>query len=168
MLRDFPKRITRNIGNDDRRSAICRCPARAGTRSDRQLLHLLPPCFGKTRPRHGIQMKTIGTKQQNRSKRAAAVLFDNHAQAIQDLIECNAGCDHFEKTLFPGEERLPSLALANVYRGPDITIDLAGLLDHGPAHTLNMLNRSVRKRDSKFHVESSFLPNCFIETSLNK
>src|SRR5205823_13805179 len=102
-------------------------------------------------------MNAIGTKQQNRSKRAAAVLFDNHAQAIQDLIECNAGCDHFEKTLFPGEERLPSLALANIYRGSDITIDLAGFPDHGPAHTLNMLNRSVRSCDPKLEVKISYL-----------
>src|SRR5438552_16823850 len=168
MVRDFPKRITRNIGNDDRRSAICRCPARAGTRSDRQLLHLLPPSFWKTRPRHRIQMKTIGTKQQNRSKRAAAVLFDNHAQGIQNLLECNPGCDHFEKTLFTGEQRLSTLALGDVYRGPDIVIDFTGLVDDGSTHALNMLNRSVRQRDSEFQVETASLANGFIETSLNK
>src|SRR5437588_8568153 len=168
MLGHFPKRIARNIGNDDRRSAIRCRPARTGTRSDWQLLHLLPPSFGKTRARHRIQMNAIGAKQQNRSKRTAAVLFDNHAQAIQDLIECNAGCDHFEKTLFPGEERLPSLALANVYRGPNITIDLAGLPDDGSAHTLDMLNRSIRKRDPKLDVKTASRANCFVETPLNK
>src|SRR3954465_7071543 len=144
MLRYIPKRITRNIGNDDRRSEVCRRPARAGARSDGQLLHLLPPSFGKTRARDRIQVNTIRVKQQDGSERAAAVLFDNHAQRIQNLLECNAGGDHFEKTLFTGEQRLPPLALANVYRGPDITIDLAGLSDHRPAHTLNMLNRSIR------------------------
>src|SRR5438270_168489 len=113
-------------------------------------------------------METIGTKQQDRSKRAASVLFDNHAQGIQNFLECNAGSDHFEKTLFAGEQRLPSLALANIYGGPDITVDLAGLPDHGPAHTLNLLNRSVGKRDPKFEVKISFLANCFLETSLNK
>src|SRR6266478_5017239 len=113
-------------------------------------------------------MKAIGTKQQNRSKRSAAVLFDNHAQAIQNLIECYASCDHFEKTLFTGEQRFPSLALANVYRGPDITIDLPGFSDHRPAHTLNLLNRSIRSRDPKLDVKTAFFANCFIETSLNK
>src|SRR5437588_5877293 len=144
MLRHFPQRIGRNVGDYDRGSAIRRRPARARTRSNWQLLHLLSPSLGKTRSRHGIQMKTVGTKQQNRSQRAAAVLFDDHTETIQYLLEGNAGGDHFKKTLFSAEQRLPPLALANVYRGPDITIDLAGLPDHGPAHTLNMLNRSVR------------------------
>src|SRR5207302_290266 len=112
--------------------------------------------------------KTIRAKQQNRCKRAATVLFDNHAQGIQDLLECNAGCDHFEKTLFTGEQRLSTLALGDVYRGTDIVIDLAGLVDHGPAHAMNMLNRSVRQRDSEFQVKTAFLANGFIETSLNK
>src|SRR5207249_5293644 len=128
MLRDFPKRITRNIGNDDRRSAICRCPARAGTRTDRQLLHLLPPCLGKTWPRHGIQMKTIGTKQQNRSKRLRTVILDDLTQDIQDFVERNAGGDHLEETLFTREQCFASLALGNVYGGTNITIDFARLL----------------------------------------
>src|SRR5207248_297777 len=168
MFRHFPKRITRNIGNDDRRSAICRCPARAGTRSNRQLFHLLPPSLGKTRARHGIQMKTIGTKQQNRSKRAAAVLFDNHAEAIQDFLERNSGGNHLEKALFTAEQRLPSLVLGNVYRGTGIIMDFAGLLQDGSAHAMDMLNRSVRKRDSKFNVKAGASTNCFIETSLDK
>src|SRR3954454_14230385 len=125
MRRYIPKRITRNIGNDDRRSAVCRRPARAGARSDWQLLHLLSPSFRKTRSRDRIQMETIGTKQQNRSQRAAAVLFDDHAETIQDLLERDAGGNHFKETLFTAEQRLPPLALANVYRCPDITIDLA-------------------------------------------
>src|SRR6266480_2173249 len=113
-------------------------------------------------------MKTIGTKQQNRSKRAAAVLFDNHAQGIQNLLECNAGCDHFEKTLFTREQRLSPPALADVYGGAGITIDFARCTESGPAQPLNMLNRSVRKRDSKFQVKTASFANCFIETSLNK
>src|SRR3954454_9971530 len=113
-------------------------------------------------------MDTIGTKQQNRSQRAAAVLFDDLTETIQDLLERDAGGDHFKKTLFTSEQRLPSLALANVYRGPDVTIDFAGLPDDGPAHTLNMLNRSVRQRDPKFEVKIPFLADCFIEASLNK
>src|SRR3954452_24357693 len=144
MLRYIPKRITRNIGNDDRRSEVCRRPARAGARSDWQLLHLLPPSFGKNRDRDRIQVNTIRVKQQDGSERAAAELFDNDAQRIQNLLERDAGGDHFEKTLFTGEQRLSTLALSDVYCGTDITIGLAGLIDHGSAHTLNMLNRSIR------------------------
>ena len=113
-------------------------------------------------------MQTIGTKQQNRSKRAAAVLLDNQTQDVQDLLERNAGGDHLEKALFTGEQRFSSLALGDVYRGTGITMDFAGLPDDRSAHTLDVLNRSVRKRDSKFHVKTAFLANCFIETSLNK
>jgi hypothetical protein len=47
-------------------------------------------------------------------------------------------------------------------------MDFARLLYDGSAYSLHMLNGSVRKRDSKFQVESPFLFNCFIETSLNK
>ena len=43
-----------------------------------------------------------------------------------------------------------------------------GRVDDGSAHTLDMLNRAIRKRDSKFHVKTAFLANCFIETLLNK
>ena len=96
------------------------------------------------------------------------VLLDNQTQGIQDLLQRNAGGDHLEKTLFTDEQRLSSLALGDVYRGADIMIDFARLLDDGSAHSLDMLNRSVRKRDSKFQVESPFLANCFIETSFNK
>src|SRR5438874_10402850 len=168
MLRHFPKRITRNIGNDDRRPAICRRPARTGTRSNWQLLHLLSPSFGKTWARDRIQMNAIRQKQQDRSERAATVIFDNHAQRIQNLLEDDAGGDHFEKALFPGEQRLPALALGNVYRSTGITFDFAGRTENGPAHTLNMLNRSVRQRDPELDVKTSFLAHCFIETSLNK
>src|SRR5882762_2778535 len=168
MLRHVPKRISRDIRNYDRGSAIGRRPARTGTRSDRQLFHLLSPSLGKTRARHGIQMKTIRTKQQNRSKRTGTVLLDNQTQDIQDLLERNARGDHLEKTLFTSKQRLSSLALADVYRGPGITIDFARLPKNNSAHTMDMLNRSVRKRDSKFDVESPFLLNCLIETSLNK
>src|SRR6266404_5739549 len=168
MLRHFPKRIGLNVGDYDWRSPICRRPARAGTRSNRQLLHLLSPSFRKTRARHRIQMKAIGTKQQNRSKRAATVIFDNAAQGIQDLFQRNAGGDHFEKTLFTGKQRLPSLALGDVYRSPSITIDVPRLPYDRSAHTLDMLNRSVRQRDSKFQIKPPFLADGFIKTSLNK
>src|SRR5437870_13867394 len=97
-------------------------------------------------------MKTIGTKQQNGSKRAGTVLLDNQTQDIQNLLERDAGGDHLEKTLFAAEQRLSSLALGNVYRGSNITIDFARLAYDRSAHTLDMLYRSVRKRDSKFHV----------------
>ena len=112
-------------------------------------------------------MTTIGTKQQNRSKRAATVLLDNQTQGIQNLFECDASGDHFEKTLFTGEQRFPSLALANVYRGSSVMIDLAGLAEDRSSHPLDMLNRSVRKRDSKFHVKAAFFANCSIEILLN-
>src|SRR6266446_3391474 len=114
MIRYVPKRISRNIGNYDRRSAICRRPARAGTGSNWQIFHLLRPSFGKTRPRHGIQMKTIGIKQQDRGERAAAKLLDNQTQGIHNLLERNAGRDHLEKALFTGEQRLRSLALTDI------------------------------------------------------
>src|SRR6266404_1141580 len=168
MLRHFPKRIACDVGDDDRRSAICRRTARAGTRSNWQLLHFLSPSLGKTGPRHGVQMTTIETKQQNRSKRVRTVIFDNHAQRIQDLLERDASGDHFEKTLFPGEQRLAALALTNVYRSTNITFDFAGSPENGSTHTLDMLNRSVRKRDSKFHVKAAFFPNGFLKISLNK
>src|SRR6266850_828697 len=126
MLRHCPKWISRNVRDYDPRSPICRRPARSGTRSNWQIFDLLRPSFGKTRPRHGIQMKTIGTKQQDRSKRVAAVILDNQTQDIQDLLERNAGGDHLEKTLFTTKQRLSSLALADVYRGPGVTIDLPG------------------------------------------
>src|ERR1700682_5678687 len=58
-------------------------------------------------------MKTIGAKQQHRSKRAATELFDNQTQDIEDLLERNAGGDHLEKALFTREQRLTSLALRN-------------------------------------------------------
>ena len=113
-------------------------------------------------------MKTIGTKQQNRSKRAGTVLLDNQTHDVQDLAERNASGDHLEKMLFTGEQRLSSLALRDVYGGANITIDIARLPEDGSAHPLDMLDRSVRKRDSKFDVKSPFFLNCLIETSLNK
>ena len=113
-------------------------------------------------------MNAIGTKQQDRSERAGTVLLDNLTQDIQDLLERNAGSDHLEKALFTAEQRLPSLALGDVYGSANVTIDFARLPSGRSAHTLDMLNGAVRKRDSKFHLESPFLPNCFIETSLNK
>ena len=113
-------------------------------------------------------MNAIGTKQQNRSERAGTVLFDNLTQNIQDVLERSTGGDHLEKTLFTGEQRLSSLALCDVYGGANITIDIARLPEDGSAHPLDMLDRSVRKRDSKFDVKSPFFLNCLIETSLNK
>src|SRR6202048_3681287 len=167
MFRHFPKRIARNVGDDDRRSSKCRRPARAGAWSNWHLLHFLPPSLGKSRPRHRIQMDAIGTKQQNRSKRAAAVLFDNHAQRIEDLLERNAGGHHLKQMLFPGEQRLAALALANVYRSTGIIFD-ARLPENRSTHTLDMLNRSVRERESKFDVKPASLTNRFLEASLNK
>ena len=113
-------------------------------------------------------MKTIGTKQQNRSERAATVIFDNQAQRIQDLLERDAGGNHFEKTFFPGEQRLPALALTDVDRSASITFDFAGGPESRSPHTLDMLNRSVRKRESKFDVETASLANRFLKTSFNK
>src|SRR6266550_8917295 len=168
MLRHFPKRIACDVGDDDRRSAICRRTARAGTRSNWLLLHFLSPSLGKTGPRHRIQMTTIGTKQQNRSKRLRTVILDDQTQDIQDFVERNAGGDHLEETLFTREQCLASLALADVYGGTGITIDFARLLVDGSAHSVDMLNGSVRKRDSKFDVKIASLANCFVETSLNK
>ena len=69
-------------------------------------------------------MKTIGTKQQNRSERAGTVLFDNLTQDIQDVLERNTGGDHFEKTLFTSEQGFSPLALADVNRGTGITYRL--------------------------------------------
>src|SRR6266567_3403016 len=168
MLRHFPKRIARNIGDDNRRCAICRRPARAGTRSNRQLFHLLPPSFGETRPRDRFQMTAIGTKQQHRSERAGTVLFDNLTQAIQDVLERNTSGNHLEKTLFTSEQRLPALALADVYRGSGITIYFARRSEGGSAYPLDMLNRFARKRESEFQVKTSPLVNRFIELLLNK
>src|SRR5438477_3230671 len=168
MLRHVPKRIRRDIRNYDRRSAIGRCPARAGTRSNRQLFHLLPPSFGETRPRDRLQMNAIGTKQQNRSERAGTVLFDNLTQDIQDVLERNTGGDHLEKTLFTSEQGLSPLTLADVYRGSGITIDFARRSEGRSAYSLDMLNRSVRKCESEFQVKTSPLMNCFIELLLNK
>src|SRR5438874_5423284 len=153
MLRHVPKRIRRDIRNYDRRSAIGRCPARAGTGSNRQLFHLLPPSFGETRARDGLQMNAIGTKQQNRSERAGTVLFDNLTQDIQDLLERNAGGDHLEKTLFTSEQGLSPLALADVHCSPDVTIDFARGPEGGSAYSLDMLNSSVRKREPEFQVK---------------
>ena len=113
-------------------------------------------------------MKTIDTKQQNRSKRTRTIRLDNQTQVIQNLLKRNAGRDHFEKTLFTSEQRLSSLSPSNIYGGANVTMDFARLPEDGSAHPLDMLNRSVRQRDPKFDVESPFLLNCFIETSLNK
>src|SRR6476660_5489970 len=150
MLWHVPKRVGLNVGYYNRRPAKCCRSARAGTRSDRQLFHLLPPSFGKTRARHGIQMKTIGAKQQNRSKRVGTVPLNNQTQGIQDLLQRNAGRDHLEKTLFTREQRLSSLTLANIYRGSDETVHVARIAEDGSAHPLHMFNRSVPKSDSKF------------------
>src|SRR6266478_3452674 len=168
MLRHFPKRIACDVGDDDRRSAICRRSTRAGTRSNWQLLHFLSPSLGKTGPRHGVQMTTIGTKQQNRSKRVRTVILDDYTQDIQDFVERSAGGDHLEEPLFTREQCVASLALGNVYGGTHITIDFARFLDDGSAHPLDVLDRSVCKRDSKFHVKTAFLANGFLEISLNK
>src|ERR1700704_399419 len=157
MLRHFPKRIACNIGDDNRRCAICRRPARAGTRPNWQLLHLLSPSFRKTRARYRIQMSAIRAKQQNRSERAATVIFDYHAQRIQNLLERDSRRDHFQKTLFPGEQRLPALALADVDLSTSKTFDFAGSPDSRSPHTLDMLYGSVHKRQSKFDVEPASL-----------
>src|SRR6476660_778176 len=167
MLWHVPKRVGLNVGYYNRRPAKCCRSARAGTRSDRQLFHLLPPSFGKTRARHGIQMKTIGAKQQNRSKRIGTVLLNNQTQGIQDFLQRNAGRDHLEQTLFTREQRLSSLTLADIYRGPRVMIDLPRLAEHGLSHALDMLNRSVRKSDSKFHVKAALFANCSVEILFN-
>src|SRR6266403_1148171 len=168
MLRHFPKRIARNIGDDNRRCAVCRRPARAGTRPNWQLLHLLSPSFRKTRARYRIQMSAIRAKQQNRSERATTVIFNNHAQRIQNLLERDSRRDHFQKTLFPGEQRLRALALADVDRSASITFDFAGSPESRSPHPLDMLNGSVRKRQSKFDIETASLANRFLKTSFNK
>ena len=113
-------------------------------------------------------MNAIGTKQQNRSERAATVIFDNAAQGIQDLFQGNAGSHHLEKTLFTGEQGLPSLAFADVYGGTGIAINMARCTEVGAPHPLDMLNRSVGKRDSKLQVKTAFVPNGFIETSFDE
>src|SRR5439155_5283120 len=114
MLRHIPQRVSRDVRDYDRRSPICCGATRARTRPNWQFFHLLRPSLGKTRPRHGIQMKAIGIKQQDRSERAAAKLLDNQTQGIQNLLERNAGRDHLEKMLFTGEQRLRSFALTDV------------------------------------------------------
>jgi hypothetical protein len=113
-------------------------------------------------------MTTIGTKQQNRSKRLRTVILDDQTQDIQDFVERNAGGDHLEETLFTREQCFASLALGNVYGGTNIAIDFARFLDDGSANPLDMLDRPVRKRDSKFHVKTAFLANGFLKISLNK
>src|SRR5256886_7710462 len=167
MFLYFPKRVGLNVGHYARRPAIGRRSTRAGTRSNWQLLHFLSPSFGKTGPRHGVQMTTIGTKQQNRSKRVRTVILDDYTQDIQDFVERNAGGDHLKETLFTREQCLASLALGNVYGGTDITIDFARFFDDGSSHPLDMLNRPVGKRDPKFHVKGAFFPNCCIEILLD-
>src|SRR5438552_13176598 len=114
MLRHIPQRVSRDVRDYDRRSPICCGATRARTRPNWQFFHLLRPSLGKTRPRHGIQMKAVGIKQQDRSKSAAAKLLDNPTQGIQNLLERNAGRDHLEKMLFTGEQRLRSLALTDI------------------------------------------------------
>src|SRR5438445_921888 len=96
------------------------------------------------------------------------MLLDSQTQRIQDLLQRNASGDHLKKTLFTGEQRLSSFALADVYRGTDITIDFARLPDDRSAYALHMLNRSICKDDSKFQVEPLFFANGFIETSFDK
>src|SRR5438445_942391 len=167
MLRHFPKRIACDVGDDDRRSAICRRTARAGTRSNWQLLHFLSPSLGKTGPRHGVQMTTIRTKQQNRSKRLRTVILDDQTQDIQDFVERNAGGDHLEETLFTREQCFASLALGNVYCGTNITIDFAKLTDDGSAHALDVLDRAVGQCGSKLHVKTALLANRCIEILLD-
>jgi hypothetical protein len=112
-------------------------------------------------------MSAIRAKQQNRSELAATVIFDNHAQRIQNLLERDSRRDHFQKTLFPGEQRLPALALADVDRSTSITFDFAGSPESRSPHPLDMLNRPVGKRDPKFHVKGAFFPNCCIEILLD-
>src|SRR6266480_1458956 len=58
--------------------------------------------------------------------------------------------------------RLGPLALGDVYGGANITFDFPRLPSDRSAHTLDMLNRSVPKGDSKFDVKTAFLANCFI------
>src|SRR2546423_3373427 len=113
-------------------------------------------------------MTTIATKQQNRSKRIRTVILDDQTQDIQDFVERNAGGDHLEQTLFTREQCFASLALGNVYGRTNITIDFARFLDDGSAHALDVLDRSVRKRDSNFHVKTTFLATTFLKISLNK
>jgi hypothetical protein len=59
-------------------------------------------------------MKTIGTKQQNRGKRAAAVLFDDQTQRIQNVLERHAGSDHLENTLLTREQCFAPLTFGHV------------------------------------------------------
>jgi hypothetical protein len=95
-------------------------------------------------------MSGIGTKQQDRRKRTATIIFDNKAERVQDLLDGNAGSDHFEKSLFTGEQGFSALSFANVYSGTVITVDFARCTESGPAYTLDMLDRSVGQRDSEF------------------
>src|SRR5258707_15316958 len=112
-------------------------------------------------------MNAIGTKQQDRGERARTVLLDYLTQDIQDLLQRNAGRHHLEETLFTDEQGLSSLALGDVNRGAGIIMDFAGLLHNGSAHPLDMFNRSVPKRDSKFHVEAALFANCSVEILFN-
>src|SRR6266550_1647785 len=99
-------------------------------------------------------MNAIGAKQQNRSERAATVVLDNEAQGIQDLVERNTSRHHLKKALFTGEQRFSSLAFADIYRCTDITLDFARRVEDGSPHALDMLNKSVGKRDSKFQIKT--------------
>src|SRR5436305_15049816 len=108
-------------------------------------------------------MTTIGTKQQNRSKRLRTVILDDQTQDIQDFVERNAGGDHLEETLFAREQCVASLALGNVYGGTNITIDVARFLDDGAANPSDTHDRDVRKRDSKSHVKTALLSTNFLK-----
>jgi hypothetical protein len=59
-------------------------------------------------------MKTVRTKQQNRSKRAAAVLFNDQAKDIENIFERNARSNHLENALFTSEQRFVSLAVGHI------------------------------------------------------
>src|SRR5947208_16450569 len=94
-------------------------------------------------------MTTIGTKQQNRSKRLRTVILDDQTQDIQGFVERNAGGDHLEETLFSSEQCSASLVPGDVYGGTDITAGLARYLAHGPDDPLHWLDRPAHTPDWK-------------------
>src|SRR5207253_6618349 len=100
---------------------------------------LLRPTFWKTRPGDRLQMNAIGVKQQDRSERAAPLLFDHPAQDIENAGKRDAGRDHFEKAFLTGKQRLRSFPFRHLRNRSHVFADLSRFIFHRMSQTSNCL-----------------------------
>ena len=99
-------------------------------------------------------MNAIGVKHQDRSERAAPLLFDHPAQDIENAGKRDAGRDHFEKAFLTGKQRLRSFAFRHLRNRSHVFADLSRFIFHRMSQNLELLDRARRHAQSGPIIES--------------